>query len=532
MLCLLWIALSCVDPPYADSGGGQDSGSSGGAGGDGGAAVDPVECPLPALSVAQEWVDAELVDPADVDGDLGTGGPGLALGDLDGDGWLDLVMAVPVAPSILFLNDGSGQLARQEVVLPAANGAALSDVDQDGDLDLWLGRGLDFDDVLMRNGGDGLSWTEEALPGPRGESFTASFADLDGDGDDDAFVGRFLSYFDVSDLDAPVFETTDNQLLINEGGSFVDASDRLPADSLADPTFQAQVLDADGDGDLDLYASNDFGMFLQPNRLLLNDGDARFTEAVDCACDLEVFGMGAAIGDTDLDGDDDLYLTNLGGPVFLEADGDGRFVDATLARGAAIPYAEGALASWGSALVDLDLDGYLDLPVIFGAVLLAGGDLEAYSGSLGESWTNPDEQPDHLLLNQQDGSFVDVSADVGFADPSVGRDVVVGDLDRDGIPDLVTGGIPFLRVWRTGGGCGPGVTVQGLPVGAEVTVSAAGRTTTQRFHPSTTLSTSAPEVVMGLGEADRADQVRVSFRGQTLLDEADVARGSVLAVPR
>lgn len=501
-----------------------------GASGDSGAAT----CAPLELQPVQSWAESELVDPSAVQGELGTGGPGLAVADVDGDGWLDVVMAVPVAPSQLFRNDGTGRLERAALVLPPANAAAFTDVDGDGAPDLWLGTRADTPDVLLRN--DGRGWPDEdaeweALPGATGESFGASWADLDGDGDEDAFVARFLRSFDVSRPDDPQLEPTPSQLLRNDDGQLTDATDQLPAEILDGATFQGQVLDVDLDGDLDIYIVNDFGIFWDPNDLLINDGRGHFQRGPDCGCNLTIFGMGTSAGDIDQDGDVDLYNTNLGGPVLLESEGTGRFFDATLVRGADIPAAPDALASWGSALVDLDLDGGLDLAVIFGKLFVSGEeDLSSYAGQAGDAFQDGPEQGDRLLRLGEDGVYEDISEAAGFTDGRVGRAVAVGDLDRDGVPDLVTAGVPYLQTWRTTGGCGPGITVQGLPVGAVVEATVGEASWHQVHLPSTTLSSSAPEQIIGLRGAAAADRIEVRQGETVLLEATDVDAGAVLIV--
>ncbi len=516
------VACGCSMPPHVDpKSTGADSGGPAAA-----------ACALPALAISQSWEDTALVDPDEVAGDLGTGGPGIAVLDVDRDGWLDVVMAIPVAPSLLFHNDGTGQLVRSPLALPPANAVSAGDVDGDGWPDLWLGRGDQAPDLLLHNDGaaDGLAWTPTELPGALGESYGGTWADLDGDGDLDLFVARFVADFDLRDPDDPHFTPTPNQLLRNDGGTLVDASDQLPAETLDDATFHGAVLDADGDGDLDLYLSNDFGRFWRPNQLLVNDGQGRFQRAQDCGCDLTIFAMGTSVGDVDLDGDDDLYTSNLGGPVLLENDGTGAFFDATLVRGATVPAAPEALASWGTALVDLDLDGDLDLPVIFGQLYTDGtGSLDGYAGVAGDGWENGAAQGDRLLAQVAPGRFEDISAAAGFTDPAVGRAVAVGDLDRDGRPDLVTAGVPFLRTWTTGGGCGPGVTVGPLAPGDRVVATLPdGRRWAHRHWPSTTLSSSAPELVLGTAGATVDVEV---WRGDTLLGaETGVGPGDRVAL--
>ena len=166
------------------------------------------------------------------------------------------------------------------------------------------------------------------------------------------------------------------------------------------------------------------------------------------------------------------------------------------------------MTSWGTSFVDVDLDRDLDLVVTFGR---SGENFEA----AGVPGVDGEEQPDVILLNDGDGTFTR-ARDIGFDDPERTRAVAVGDLDRDGRPDLVTTGKHFLKVWKNEGGCDTGLTVRvdaggrnrsGL--GTRVEVDVGGRTTTQWMLPGVTGSSNAPELYFGLGGWPEADRVAV-----------------------
>lgn len=127
----------------------------------------------------------------------------------------------------------------------------------------------------------------------------------------------------------------------------------------------AALGDIDGDGDDDLYlvqGSGPGGAKVMPgrftNRLFRNDGDG-FADVTEVAgVGLPGFGMGALFADFDNDGDQDLYVTNLGPNVLYRNDGAGLFRDVTFAAGVGDP-GFGA----GAAAGDYDKDGDLDLYV-------------------------------------------------------------------------------------------------------------------------------------------------------------------------
>jgi len=189
----------------------------------------------------------------------------LALGDIDGDGDLDIIyiQAPTSIPSIrcfpnpcppwqsplgILLNDGHGIFSLASAVSVPATNFALGDVDGDGDLDLVLGTG-----VILTNNGTGQFTPATSLPGSTSYT-TASclaLADIDGDGDLDLVVGT-----------RPQHPT---RLFLNDGsGNFTDVSaTQLPAS--VDPTIAIALGDIDGDGDLDLFVGKTGSSLLYRN---------------------------------------------------------------------------------------------------------------------------------------------------------------------------------------------------------------------------------------------------------------------------
>ena len=340
---------------------------------------------------------------------------GIAAGDFDGDGDPDLY--VPrVGPNALLRNDGGRFVecgGERGVADPDAGAAALFlDVDNDGDLDLFLtnfeppqlrdsvtGEHRDNSEsravVLYRNDGETFTdITGAAGIDANGPAMMACAADVDGDGDLDVYVCMYhddqVAHPSVSEeIPADVFNARDgiaNQLWINQGdGRFIEeARKRGVADigwSLA-----ASFADYDDDGDADLYVANDYG----GNRLYRNGGDGTFEDATAAASAADTgFGMGVTWFDPDLDGDLDLYVSNMystagsrilarssgklsdaqlerirklaRGNTFLENQGDGTFGDKTAEAGVAR-----AGWAWSSAQYDYDNNGSPDLYVVNG----------------------------------------------------------------------------------------------------------------------------------------------------------------------
>jgi hypothetical protein len=204
----------------------------------------------------------------------------------------------------------------------------------------------------------------------------------------------------------------------------------------------AALFDMDGDGDLDAYCIQ-AGNILDPperrppNRLFRNDGTGRFEDvtATSGAGD-RGYGMGAATGDYDNDGDVDLCITNVGANVLLRNEGQGRFTDVTDA-------ANVGNTGWGAsaAFLDIDLDGDLDLFVVNYIRWSPETERECSAMTGERDYCEPAgyKSPTASVLyrNNGDGTFADISAASGIAAArGNGLGVVHGDFNGDGRPDI------------------------------------------------------------------------------------------------
>ena len=202
----------------------------------------------------------------------------------------------------------------------------------------------------------------------------------------------------------------------------------------------AAFFDGDGDGFLDLYIVNGAALpgYVGPtgsNAYYRNRADGAFVNAtVESGTGDEAFGMGAAIGDIDGDGDPDLYVTNYGPNRLYENDGRAVFADIAPELGVAD-------SGWGThaAFADYDGDGDLDLYVANYMDFDPAQNVECFAGKV-RSYCGPTTYPGQTgVLYRNDGgrSFVEVTAAAGLRDDS-GRQLaaVFGDIDGDGDPDL------------------------------------------------------------------------------------------------
>ncbi len=360
---------------------------------------EPVEIPRNALFENRSGRFVDITDEAHV-GDEGFG-MGMCVGDVDGDGWLDFLVA-NYGPDRLYRNLGDGR----------------------------------FEEIAAQAGVDHPGW-----------SSNCAFGDVDGDGDLDLYVSHYLhAEFDdnpfcgdgarnISAYCRPsVFAGVSDSLFINAGdGSFQEegaARGILQGDM--EKGFGVVFTDLDDDADLDIFVANDS----TPNRLYINDGHGYFEElgllsGLGLNSDgRPTSGMGTDIGDIDGDGLFDVVLTNYA----MESNGLyrnlGDLVFDDVSRTTGLAAASFSEVGWGARLADFDNDGDLDLAIANGHVI---DNIELFEPD------NTYPQQNRLLHNDGKGIFVDVSANAGppWQVEKVSRALTVGDWNSDGRLDVL-----------------------------------------------------------------------------------------------
>lgn len=274
--------------------------------------------------------------------------------DFDGDGRLDLIIVSEDdvkfgrTPVHEYYRATADRFVRVLGQLPdtEANAVAHADLNGDGRADVLIS-GWGQDRLLINDGRGGFR-DETAARLPRDTSLAqdAEFVDVDGDRDLDLVLGLEGGH----------------ALWINDGrGRFADeTAARLPTPGYVEARKVTPV-DADRDGDLDLYMSHTGWQGRAPqDRLYLNDGRGRFVDGTEGRLPTdELTTLDAKFADLDGDGDLDLVRVNMGPLQILENDGSGRWTDVT-ATALPAPIAGPGL---GVEIADFDEDGRLDLYV-------------------------------------------------------------------------------------------------------------------------------------------------------------------------
>jgi enediyne biosynthesis protein E4 len=329
-------------------------------------------------------------------------------------------------------------------------GVAAGDIDNDGFVDIYR-TGL-TEGVLLHNNGNGTFTDITAKSGTAnkgGWSVSASFVDIDRDGWLDLFVGNYLIYSVEGDLDClsvtgqhdycppNSYRPQPSKLYRNRGdGTFVDVTKTALEGGAYGPALGVSTADFNNDGWIDIYVGND-GM---PNQLWINQKNGTFKDmaflngaAVNGQGNSEA-SMGVDAGDFDNDGDEDIFITNWLAQMnilYLNA-GNGVFEDRKAASGLGAPSL--AKTGFGTSWFDYDNDSWLDLITLNGSVSMIEAQARAKDPF-------PLKMLNQLFRNLGNGRFEDVSDRGGepFKLLDVSRGAAFGDIDNDGDVDVLVG---------------------------------------------------------------------------------------------
>jgi hypothetical protein len=476
-------------------------------------------------------------------------GCGCATFDGDGDGWQDVLLVDEPFP-VLYRNlDGR----RFEDVTESSGfhsvegkwkGCAIGDVDGDGLLDVFL---TGYHRLALYKNLGGLRFqavTQEAGfdPENRGNwSSSAGFMDLDSDGWLDLVLVNFIEFGPgsrefcthkgvIAGCPPREYPPIKSDVFRNTGqGRFELVPPEQGMDQSHGVGLVLAFIDLNDDGLVDFYIGND-GL---PADFMLNHGGMRFQNIADTAGvandgqSVAISSMGADWADFNLDGRLDLIVTNFQFQSFVvfQNVGDNMFMDASLSTG--LTNATRNRLGFGSKWVDFENDGWPDMYFVNGHVY---DNAHLVDGAGAEF-----RQPVQLLRNERGRRFVDLVPALG---PEVGRSMVgrgsaTADFDNDGRVDLLAvdyeGPVMLLENRTRSGGhwlkldlrsAAPNV----FAYGARVVGKCASRIWLADVAPATSyLSSSDPRIHWGLGEVDALDVLEIrwpSGRRQTLRDVA------------
>ena len=427
-------------------------------------------------------------------------------------------------------------------------GACSADYDNDGWSDLYV-TAFGPDKLYRNTGGAGFhDVTDAAGIGSDLWSTSCAWADIDNDGDVDLYVARYVDFTveknrkcilvgNVPGYCHPnMYSPVPDVLYRNDGdGVFTDISAEAGIDKLRGNGLGVVFGDYDGDGWIDIYVANDS----TPNFLFHNKGKGLFEEVglwagVSVASDGKpLAGMGADIGDYNGDGLADLFVTNLDGQThtLYKNLGKGLFADVTFLSGiatATLPF-----VGFGTAFLDYDNDGDLDLTVANGDVLDNVKRLRP---------TASYEQLNLLLQNDGAGRFKSVgsASGPGFAIKKASRALAVGDIDNDGDLDILVSNVgqtaDLLR--NDGGNRGNALLVNLVGsqsnrdgVGALVKLSVDKKVFQKEVKAgSSYLAQNDLRVHFGLGQAQRADRLEIRWPSGVIDTIENIEANEILTI--
>ena len=422
-------------------------------------------------------------------------------------------------------------------------GVAAGDINNDGLIDLYLTNyGADR---LMLNTGEGVfvDVTEEAGIDNRRWSSSAGFFDYDQDGWLDLFVSNFLDYVPgrvcetegVREFCGPnSFGRTADVLYRNlgaelQGGrsaAFADVSDSAGIAGKLGAGLTVGFADFNRDGRPDVYVGNDS----HANFMWLNQGNGTFhEEAVLMGAAYDKLGqgqasMGVAIADLNADQRPDITITHLASETNAYYLSKGLHFEEESAR-SGIAAASFPFTSWGVAFLDLDHDGDLDCPFVNGRISRrAPKAAKAQRDDKNLDPWAPYCELNQILINDGSGGFQPLASrqDAFLKDREMSRSLAYGDIDNDGDCDvLVTNIAGRARLFvNQSAKRGAWLMIRAVDprfgprdaYGAELQVHANNRVWTQWVSPASGyLTSNDPRVHFGLGEVDEIESVIVAW---------------------
>ena len=464
---------------------------------------------------------------------------GVAAGDYDNDGWVDLyAVSGDSGSNLLFRNLSNGTFqdvaafAGVDVTERIGAGPTFADYDGDGHLDLIVG-GVSPDEevILFNNNGDGTfsDVTSDSMLDTvsKENTFSSAFGDYDMDGDLDLFMTHWNSGLALLDI------STEHLWRNNGDGTFTDVS----IGSGISPAYWSEVhfgftpnwTDINNDGYPDMLVAGDFGT----SKIFVNQKDGTFSETTTNVIDDEN-GMGAAVGDYDNDLDFDWFVSSIydpngvaeanwgiSGNRLYRNDGNGLFQNVTEPAGV-----EHGFWGWGSCFADLDNDGYLDLVHVNG-----------FSAQIAGEYFN---DPTRVFMSNGNGTFTERAQELGLNDTGQGRGIVCFDYDKDGDIDVfITNNDQQPKMFRNDGGNQNNfinISLNGLPpntqgVGAKIIITASGKSQIREIRAGSNFVSQNPAYAhFGLSDAEIVEAIEIEWLDGSTSNLQNVAANQFLVV--
>jgi hypothetical protein len=466
-------------------------------------------------------------------------GAGLAIGDLNNDGWDD-IFAVTGADedsefnpnhNKLFIAQGDGTFLESAIAWGLSNedqfstGPLIFDSNGDGRNDLLVGGvGTNRIKVYRNTGSNSFvnATPVSNLLGPLNtvNNMGMAAADINQDGDLDLFVAHWSS-------------NNKPMLFENNGtGLFLDVTASKMTGSTPLWVFTPAFVDLNNDDRLDLALTNDFlntNLGEGGSKYYLQDGSGVFIlqglpvpEAAgpdpDYSLGPDQNGMGGAFGDYDNDGDMDWFATSIWdsdgvtegdwgvtGNRLYNNDGAGNFTDVTETAGVRVGY-----WGWGACWADFDNDSDLDLYHVNGYPALERVEEDEF-----------EDDPARMFINNGDGTFTEQSAALGVDDTGQGRAILCFDNDRDGDIDILVnnnqGDSKFFKNNLDNGNNWIEIKlVQASPnheaIGAKISLTAGGLTQIRQVFAGANYASSHPTAQhFGLGSETTISSIVVTW---------------------
>lgn len=359
-------------------------------------------------------------------------GTGVSFADFNGDGKDDLSFGHHEGDLRFYVStDGGFEELDLGLITPEVQSKGLlwADIDNDGDQDLFAAFRLAPNKLWINEGDMNMVDVSETsgIAQDNRRSFGPAFGDFDRDGRIDLFVSNYGYGVDIPQ---------GNELYRNLGdGTFEEVSVDLGMGGANLQSFQAQWVDVDRDGWLDLNVIRD--RFIYPNLFYMNNGssgEVTFEESAESmGLDVAINCMSTCAHDYDRDGDIDFFLSGgLEGNVFLQNDGSGNFTDITTESLAMNEIC------WAGQWIDVDSDGWEELHVATSIAVYVDYPAIIYQFN---------QEPDELFTNNQ--GTLEETGTLFQSVTSLGYSTAIGDYNDDGFVDLVSHHIGPTPEFRT-----------------------------------------------------------------------------------